>query len=150
MDNPFPKFSIVTVHSFFTSTIVDQEAEMSKTSRRVISGAAAVIASLAATVAASSPAFADSHTITHPTAGVACDDWVRTPSTGGYSYWGRCYGTPIGTSRGYMYREEYKCHYIDKDTWVFGPWKVDGSWSHTYNCPADSQALAHHVNFTFV
>lgn len=84
----------------------------------------------------------------YPTSGVTCVEEAWTPAYGGYAYRGRCYGTPVGTSRGYKYREGIKCAAFS--TWVYGPWENNGSWSQPNNCPANAPATYHGVNFAWV
>lgn len=124
---------------------------------RILSLGAALCVVMALTIVGAPSAMANvcqihcSDTYTHPTSGVTCDEQIWTTGDGGRGYHGKCTGTPIGTSRGYKYREEIKCDYDGASAWVYGPYKADGSWSTPpYMCPDDSPALAHDIRFVFV
>lgn len=84
----------------------------------------------------------------YPTQGVTCYDEEWSTRDGGYAYRGRCYGTPVGISRDYKYREGIKCEGFK--SWSYGPWEYDGSWSYPYNCPDNHKAMYHGVNFAWV
>lgn len=119
--------------------------------RGIISTLAGAGAAAALTVATAPAALADTHNYSEPTPGVTCDELVHTTLDLGRAYKGRCFGNPVGISRGYKYREEIKCDYQGASAWVYGPWKSDGSWSTpTYQCPDTEPALKHHVTFAWV
>jgi hypothetical protein len=92
------------------------------------------------------PAAADTHTISHPTAGVTCDEWRHILPNGDASYEGKCTGDPVGFNRGYRYREGQECDYAGSPAWVYGAWRVQ-NWSTPPTCPGGSGIIAHQLTF---
>jgi hypothetical protein len=113
----------------------------------VSSGAAVAIG---ITLFSSPAAFADSHTYTHPTTGVTCDQWRHILLNGDPTYEGRCTGKPVGFSAEYKYREGQECDYSGAPAWVYGSWRSDGGWSAPPTCPGGSGIIAHKLQFQWV
>jgi hypothetical protein len=85
-------------------------------------------------------------------AAVTCQDQEKQAGLGGglYSYWGRCTGKPVGTTREYKYREVIGCPEPTGDPWrIYGPWQFDGSWSKVA-CPDYNRAVYHYVQMVYV
>jgi hypothetical protein len=109
-------------------------------SRTVMSGTLSAVAITALSFVVSPAAHAT----------VSCTNQVKSFVPGVYAYWGRCTGTPVGTSRDYKYREVVTCPTFPGPAYTsYGPWKYFGEWSKV-SCNGADKAISHKVVMVYI